>query len=364
MDRRTLILGGGAAAVALGAGAASFAGMGSGGHYTDVMSALRAPLPTTPDVREIVRYATLAPNGHNTQPWRFKIAPQSIRISPDFSRRTPAVDPDDHHLYVSLGCAAENLALAARSRGLIGEPRFDASGEGAVHYDYKSSAEQSSPLCEAIPQRQSTRAEFDGRPAAAADLSALIQSAAIPGVDLSLITNRAEINQVRDLVIAGNDIQMADRAFMAEFKHWMRFNPRTALKHGDGLYSACSGNPALPDWLGPAMFDLVFKPETENDKYARQLATSAGLAVFWGQRADPAHWFAVGRACQRFALQATALGMKLSFINQPVEVASLRPALASLIGESGVRPDIVMRFGHGPALPMSPRRNVDSVIDA
>ena len=38
-------------------------------------------------------------------------------IRPDVARRCPAVDPDDHHLFVSLGCAAENLALAAATLG-------------------------------------------------------------------------------------------------------------------------------------------------------------------------------------------------------------------------------------------------------
>jgi hypothetical protein len=69
----------------------------------------------------------------------------------------------------------------------------------------------------------------------------------------------------------------------------------------------------------------------------------------------------VGRACQRFALQATALGMKLAFVNQPVEVATLRPELAALVGMPGRRPDIVIRFGYGPALPYSARRSVDAV---
>jgi hypothetical protein len=83
-----------------------------------------------------------------------------------------------------------------------------------------------------------------------------------------------------------------------------------------------------------------------------------------GEAADPAHWVAVGRACQRFALQATALGLKLSFVNQPVEVVSLRPDLAALIGMSERRPDIVMRFGFGPSMPFSPRRPVSAIIDA
>ena len=69
-----------------------------------------------------------------------------------------------------------------------------------------------------------------------------------------------------------------------------------------------------------------------------------------------------GRACQRFALQATALGLKHAFINQPVEVANLRPESASLVGMAGRRPDIVVRFGYGPELPFSARRPVSAVL--
>ena len=60
--------------------------------------------------RELVRYATLTPSGHNTQCWKFCIAANAITILPDLTRRTPVVDPDDHHVFVSLGCALENMA--------------------------------------------------------------------------------------------------------------------------------------------------------------------------------------------------------------------------------------------------------------
>jgi hypothetical protein len=79
--------------------------------------------------RELVRYATLAPSSHNTQCWKFGLQERAITILPDLSRRCPAVDPDDHHLFVSLGCAAENLAHAALAHGLAAEPRYDAGGE-------------------------------------------------------------------------------------------------------------------------------------------------------------------------------------------------------------------------------------------
>ncbi len=172
------------------------------------------------------------------------------------------------------------------------------------------------------------------------------------------------MDRLRDLVLAGNSAQMGDPAFIRELKSWLRFSPRQALMAGDGLYSAASGSPSLPPWLGLRLFDMLVTAKSENSKYASQLRSSAGIVVFLGARADREHWIQVGRACQRFALQATALGLKSSFINQPVEVATLRPELAALVGMPGRRPDIVMRFGHGPTLPFSIRRPVEAVITA
>jgi nitroreductase len=363
MKRRTLVLGGGAALIAgAGAVAVSFARMGNSADYDAAMAQCRAPLGVDANLRDVVRYAALAANGHNTQPWLFRLSDRTIHILPDLARRTPIVDPDDHHLYVSLGCAAENLALAAGASGRPGELRFDPLNGGTVIFDFSPSFAVASPLYEAIPHRQSTRADYDGRSVPHADLVQLQEAAKMPGVELVLITDRGQLNRLRDLVVAGNIAQMADPRFMEELKAWIRFNPRSAINSGDGLYSAASGNPSMPDWLGPHMFDLVFRPSSENDKYSRQLDSSAGAAIFVGAKADHEHWVRVGRACQRFALQATALGLKHAFVNQPVEVAELRSDLASLAGLPGRRPDLVMRFGYGPTLPKSPRRPVDAII--
>lgn len=330
--------------------------MGSTADYDATIAVMRAPLPRRPDTRDLVRYATLAPNGHNTQPWLFRASEKRIEILPDFARRTPVVDPDDHHLFVSLGCAAENLALASAARGRPGTLAFDPTANGSIAFDFAAGPPVATALFDAIARRQSTRAEYDGRPVSAADLRTLASAAVVPGVDLILINDRPQIDRVRDLVVAGNGTQMADAAFMRELKSWLRFNPRQAAGTGDGLYSAASGSPAMPNWLGPRAFDWFVTAKSENDKYARHLRSSSGIAVFVSAKEDREHWVLVGRACQRFALQATALGLKHAFVNQPVEVPELRPELAALVGMPGRRPDIVMRFGHGAALPFSARR--------
>jgi hypothetical protein len=361
--RRKILIGSGALALA-GSAAAWFGlrDMGSMEEYDAAVAAMRAALSERPEMLDFVRYATLAANGHNTQPWRFRLGKGRINISPDDSRRTPVVDPDDHHLFVSLGCAAENLSLAAAARGNPGELRFDPANTGSLVFEFGSGPTAGDALFDAIPKRQSTRGDYDGTPVGADDLRKLSAAAAVPGVDLVMITERRMIDQVRDLVVAGNGAQMASPAFVAELKSWLRFSPRQAIETGDGLFSACSGNPVLPAWLGPMVFDLAFRARAENDKYARQMRSSSGVAVFVSQRADPEYWSRVGRACQRFALQATALDLKHAFVNQPVEVAALRPELAALVGMPGRRPDIVMRFGRGALLPFSARRPVDIVL--
>ena len=107
---------------------------------------------------------------------------------------------------------------------------------------------------------------------------------------------------------------------------------------------------------------MFFKKESENDKYRDHIRSSAGVAVFVGDRADPEHWIKVGRSFQRFALQATALGIRNAHINQPIEVPSIRPEFARWLGMPEARPDLVIRFGRAPALPMSLRRPVENVI--
>ena len=363
MNRRPFVIGGGVAILAgLGATYTSFRRMGSMDEYDAGVAASRTTLAAEPAMLDLLRLATFAPSGHNTQPWRFRLAENRIDILPDFTRRTPIVDPDDHHLFVSLGCAAENLAIAAREHGRPGTLRFDPAMGGAVVFDFGDGPKTRSPLYDAITRRQSTRTVYDGKPVAAAGLERLVAAAEVPGVDLVLLTDRPRMDRLRDIIIEGNSTQLDDPAFLRELKAWLRFNPRQAASTGDGLFSAASGSPNLPNWLGRPMFDLAFRAATENGKYARQIDTSSGLAIFSAQQADRDGWVQVGRACQRFALQATASGLKIAFVNQPVEVAALRPELASLIGLPGRRPDIVMRFGRASGLPFSPRRPVEAVI--
>ena len=313
-------------------------------------------------LHELVRYATLAASSHNSQCWKFHVEENAIVILPDLSRRLPAVDPDDHHLYASLGCAVENLIQAALANGLKGEAGFDTAGDGRVIIALASIKAVESSLYQAISKRQCTRAAFDGKPLSNSELNLLEAAGLGNGVRVLLLTDKQSIEKVLEYVVQANTVQMNDPAFITELKAWIRFGDAEAVASGDGLFARSSGNPSVPRWLGSLLFKLLFRTQHENDKYATHIRSSAGIAIFISEANDKVHWLEAGRCYERFALQAAALRIRNAFINQPVEVSALRSQFANAPGIGGHRPDLVVRFGRGPEMPRSLRRPVQAVL--
>jgi hypothetical protein len=285
-----------------------------------------------------------------------------IHIMPDFARRTPAVDPDDHHLFASLGCATENLVLAAAAQGHSVDVIFDDANYGQAKVSFSTTTSVESELFQAIPHRQCTRSIYDGTDVPVDYLKRLEDAAKQDGVDVVVITDKAEREKLLEQFTAANSAQIADSAFVRELTSWMRFNPHAVLASKDGLFSAYSGNPTLPCGFGKILFPFVFTEGGENEKLVDQLRSSAGLVILAGQKNDKAHWFNAGRAYQRFALQATALDIRNAFVNQPTEVVNSRGEFARTLELGDRRPDLVVRLGMAPTLPMSLRRPVSSVL--
>jgi hypothetical protein len=337
--------------------------MSSSGGYDRLLDEQMRPLADDPDTVELVRFATLAANSHNTQAWRFRARAQGIDILPDLNRRTPVVDPDDHHLYASIGCAAENLSIAAKARGRSGAVRFRADGDADhLHVALDEAPREETMLLRAIARRQCTRAVYDRSRIGRDVLSRLDAAARIGGVEPVLVMDAERRDRILELVIAGSNAQLDDPAFVSELKSWLRFNERAAAAARDGLFSAASGNPRLPSWIGPAVFDLFVTKDGEQARLAEQVRSSSGLIVFVAPSDDRAGWAAAGRAYQRFALQATVDGLKHAFVNQAVEVPGTRRELQSLLGAGERRPSLLVRFGFGPPMPRSLRRDVRDVL--
>lgn len=310
--------------------------------------------------RMLIHYATLAANGHNTQPWKFAVNGNTIEIHPDTSRELKVVDPQHRELWISLGCALENLLLAASATGYAAEVAYPDSTD-VIRISLTSDTPQPNSLFDAIPGRQNTRSEYDGRPIPASDLDQILSLPIEPGVSLRFFTAANELETLVEYVNQGNLSQYADTAFVDELIEWLRFNKRDALAAMDGLYSVCSGNPEVPAWLGE-MFVAGTKPQQQADVDAKKLRSSPAAVVIASDTEDKSAWVRAGQVYERLAVQTTALGIKSAFLNQPIEVSELRSQFQSALGLGTSLPQLLMRFGYADALPRSLRRPVDQVL--
>lgn len=338
-------------------------GRASGQNVPTVPNAVDKALRVLPLEYELVRLACQAANSHNAQAWLFHAEPGRISIRADLSRRCAQVDPHDHHLWVSIGCATENIVQAAPGMGRKADVAVVAGDQPEVVISLSETGELSpAPLARFIPSRQTTRSEYDGKPIPPAHLKVLEEAAAGRGVEAKLVADNAQRSLLEALILDANAAQVGSPEFRRELKQWLRFNEAHAKARGDGLFSACSGNPEVPDWLGKILFDWFYTVASANETLAGQLKSSSGYLLLHSSRDDSRQWIEVGRSAQRLALQITALGMKMAFVNQPLEVESFRPRLLSALNLSGRHPDLLIRYGYGRVMPSSFRRPLEAVV--
>jgi len=324
----------------------------------------RRPFEKTLDIPakmlELVRYATLAANGHNTQPWKFAIKENAIEIHPDYSRRLPVVDPHDRELWISLGCALENLLVAARAIGYAPEVTYPDTVD-FIHVRLATDSPQNDPLFDAIPVRQNTRSKYDNQRINSGDLDRIQAMSLEPGVDFRLFTSLADLELVLEYVNQGNLSQYAEKIFLDELNHWLRFNKKEALSKSDGLYTRCTGNPEVPRWIGQ-LFVEGAKPQQQAVMDSKKLRSSPFAILVSSEVDDKVSWVRVGQVYERIALKLTSLNIKSAFINQPIEVAQIRSQFPNAFDLRNSLPQLLFRVGNANPMPRSLRRPVEQVL--
>lgn len=348
----------------LGAGAllGSLSDCSANNYEEESLYVRKTAIPNDPKL-DLIRYAVLAPSSHNSQPWKFGIEGNTIRIYPDFNRRLPIVDPKDRELYISIGCALENLVISAKSLGYQSEVEYFPADEKKECIrirlsNLKRTVED--PLFLAIPKRQSTRNEYNGKAVPTSDLPN--SNSKHSKIKNELITDKDRIESITEWIREGDRIQIADDSFVMELKNWIRFNEKEALQKGDGLLTLCSGGPSIPTWIGNIVFSLVLSGDTQGDTDARLTRSSSGIVIFTSEEDDRNDWIETGRAYERWTLSATSRNIKSAFMNQPIEVPKLRDQLRSRLNIGKNFPQLVARYGYSAPMPYSPRRSLKEIL--
>lgn len=195
-----------------------------------------------PDYLFMIESACKAPSGHNTQPWLFKIGASEIDIYPDFSKELPIVDPSHRELFVSLGCATENLCIAAHEKGYHTEVKVIENSFIRVLLTEGKEKLPDSLLFPQIAVRQTNKRVYNGEAIPESTINILKMVPIEPSVSIHFYRNgTVDYETIAGWVYAGNRLQMNDEAFKTELTDWMRYNKKQQDNTRDGLSYATFG---------------------------------------------------------------------------------------------------------------------------
>lgn len=183
-----------------------------------------------------VAAAVLAANAHNTQPWVFAIAGDQIDVYADRSRSTGANDALLRELHISLGCAVENLVLAAEANGYTTTVQLDpgTSPDLVATVNLSPGAPATSELYDAIDKRRSNRSDYTTDPVPD-DVMASMSLLGGAGTGLVWLVDAATRTEFANLLVAATQAHINDDEQSRASFEWWRNDHDEIQRHKDGL---------------------------------------------------------------------------------------------------------------------------------
>jgi hypothetical protein len=320
-----------------------------------------------PDEKEILFLASLAPSGHNTQPWFIEyLEPYHWIIGNDKSKWLPAVDPTQRETMLSIGTCLQNLEYAANAFGYVCNWNLLAAtnqDERVMEVKLVKKAVKNSFDIAKIKSRRTVRSNFLSDLLKKEDSDYLINSEA---EYIHYLPNNSQENQfINEQTIEANRLQTYRDAAQQELADWIRFSSKDAAKYRDGLTTAGMEIEGIPGFV---VRNFYYKPdvmktnfrETSLDKVKKQVSESAGWILITSKDNLVETLIETGRRMQRLFLQVREKSIAIHPMTQILEELATRETLNQSIGITE-NIQFVLRVGYLKTYPepVSLRRPVE-----
>lgn len=314
--------------------------------------------PVELQLRFLVRYAILAPSVKNSQPWIFEVEGHTVRLFADPGRGLPVTDPDSRELEISVGCALENLLVAAEHFGFRHEVTYFPAGDWATLVasvlfapgGTRSPARAGITL-DAILHRHNDNGAFRPETVPAELRQALQDCRLEPDLQLELVDDGFFRRWLEELTAEADRREFADPAFRQEL--------------GDCIGEGAFGTSRLVSRLARALVSRADLGEPAAEQDRRIIRSTSLVGVVRARNDSRLTHVRTGQLFERLWLAATAMGVNLHPMSQTMRIPALREAIAGLLPEDGWIPQHLFRVGYSAReteLRHTPRRALEEVL--
>ncbi len=315
-------------------------------------------------LRFLVGLGILAPSSHNSQPWEFTLEGTAIDIHAQVERALPISDENNRQLFISLGCALENILTAASAFGLTPTLNYHAQGAGITFPSLSATQTLASDhLIHAIPARSTNRNPYLGP--VSEDFLSTIKNLWTPDVDIRCpqvfaVSEPEKKKILADAVLGGLGDAMDDPKFRAELSNYVIHN-LSSKKTGMPAFGL--GIPTPPSFFVPTVLKYVNVHKLSRRQEEKLLKEQTPVfGIIATQDDNPEVWMKAGQMYQRIALMAHQAGLKTAVMAAAIQIGDYHKVLQNTL-DTQLRPQVFFRLGKCDTLtPHSPRLSAEEVL--
>ncbi|MGH3815770.1 MAG: Rv1355c family protein [Pseudonocardiaceae bacterium] len=274
-------------------------------------------------VRRLTALGTLAPSGHNAQPWslRWRADTHRLECRHDSARDTPLFDFERGATWIAFGALAENLELAAGTAGLAARivtwPAPDDHELVSIAEIVSDGSTPPDALAAFITERVTNRRRDGAGVLSRSQSAALIAAASQAGAALQLLTRRDELAEIGALMGSTDRISLLNRGLHQEATSAYRWTPQEVRESPHGIDVATleltpaerAGLRLLQQWRVAKTLGKIGGGHALEDLSRTWAASASAVGLITVPGVGRQSYFRGGRAMQRVWLTATALGL-------------------------------------------------------
>lgn len=311
-------------------------------------------------IKFLINFAVLAPSSHNSQPWAFIAGKDFIKILVEERRRLPVGDSNDRQLFISLGCAMENIIVAADYYGYSAKVDFKNNCAAIIRFVKKNTTGYSDHLIFSITERLVNRGQYQAKEIKPEILD-LLKNQTGQDLKISIITENTLKAKLADAALAATSASMADPAFRKELAGYVISNT-SGKKYGMPGFGL--GFPTPVSYFAPFMLKMFNMSKLSKRQDEPLLKQFTPYMVVISAKADTVKdWLAAGRVFQKMFLVAAAHNISFAPWAAPIQIGEYYKDLQKIINLD-FRPQMFFRMGYAvkEMRAHSPRFTAEEVI--
>lgn len=304
----------------------------------------------------LIRYGILAPNTQNSQPWKFEIRKNKIIIYLETEKRLKTIDDKSREIWISIGCAVENLIIAGENFGLRGKEKTQ---EKKVVISFRKIKPIKNKLIDFITKRVTNKNKAKRSLFTINEIKKLKEIPFAENTNAFLLEDKKDLEKFTKLTDEANDILYKNEKYKQEIISWIRFNEYQSRKTNDGISYKTMGIPQVSSKIGRVFMNFFLSPKFIKKSDQQKIKNSSGIIIITSKRDCNICWINTGRTLQRILLLTTSFGMQYSFLNKPCQTKKTRTELKKITKQW---PQTIIRLGHAKNATHTKRKPIEDVL--